>query len=87
LHCKCRTSRKQILEDAHARKIANLGHEVSRGTIANILKAHGIDSAPQRGKHTSWRDFLATHWEVLVAADLFSVEVWSMAGLVRHSVL
>ena len=67
--------------------LSNLGHEVSRGTIANILKEHGLDPAPQRGKHTSWRDFLKTHWDVLAAADFFTVEVWSMAGLVRYSVL
>ena len=67
--------------------LANLGHEVSRGTIADILKEHGIDPAPHRGKRTSWRDFLKTHWDVLAAADFFTVEVWSMAGLVRYSVL
>ena len=66
--------------------LSNLGHEVSRGTIANILKEHGLDPAPQRGKHTSWRDFLKTHWDVLTAADFFTVEVWSLRGLVRYSV-
>ncbi|PYT24650.1 MAG: hypothetical protein DMG57_27820 [Acidobacteria bacterium] len=25
----------------------NLGHEVARGTIANILKAHGLEPAPE----------------------------------------
>jgi len=28
--------------------LKNLGHSVSRGTIANILKQNGIDSAPER---------------------------------------
>jgi hypothetical protein len=27
--------------------LANLGHQVARGTVANILKAQGIDPAPQ----------------------------------------
>src|ERR1700681_3690226 len=27
--------------------MANLGHQVGRGTIANILKEHGIDPAPE----------------------------------------
>ena len=67
--------------------LSNLGHDLSRATIANILKEHGIDPAPSRGKRTSWRDFLKTHWDVLAAADFFTVEVWSMAGLVRYSVL
>ena len=28
--------------------MANLGHQVGRGTIANILKENGIDPAPER---------------------------------------
>lgn len=31
--------------------LANLGHELGRGTIANILREHGIEPAPERGKH------------------------------------
>ena len=38
--------------------LANLGHAVGRGTIANILKEHGIEPAPERDKHTSWSSFL-----------------------------
>jgi hypothetical protein len=38
--------------------LANLGHEVGRGTIANILKEHGIEPAPERDKHNSWSSFL-----------------------------
>ena len=32
--------------------LGNLGHEVGRGTIANILKREGIEPAPQRGTGT-----------------------------------
>ncbi len=32
--------------------LANLGHTVARGTIANILKDHGIEPAPERGNKT-----------------------------------
>ena len=67
--------------------LSNLGHDIGRGTITNILKEHGIDPAPARGKGTSWRDFLKTHLDVLAAADFFTVEVWSLFGLVRYSVL
>src|SRR3569832_2278107 len=38
--------------------LANLRHVVGRGTIANVLKAHGIEPAPQRGKRTSRSTFL-----------------------------
>ncbi len=67
--------------------LANLGHRVARGTIANILKQHGIEPAPERLKKTPWREFLQVHWEVLAAADFFTVEVWTRSGLVRVVVL
>ena len=67
--------------------LSNLGHEIGRGTIANILKEHGIDPAPARTARTSWRDFLRTHWDVMAATGFFTVEVWSLSGLVRYSVL
>ena len=35
--------------------LANLGHEVARGTIANILKEHGLEPAPERNRKTTWR--------------------------------
>ena len=65
----------------------NLGHRVGRGTIANILKQHGIEPAPERLNKTTWREFLQAHWEVLAATDFFTVEVWTRSGLVRVAVL
>jgi putative transposase len=53
--------------------LKNLGHSVSRGTIANILKQNGIDPAPERLRKTSWREFLAAHWEMIAGADFFTV--------------
>jgi putative transposase len=67
--------------------IANLGHEVARGTIANILRANGIDPAPERDKHTSWSTFLRAHRECLAATDFLTVEVCTIRGLVTHYVL
>ena len=61
--------------------LANLGHHVARGTIANILKEHGLEPAPERLKRTTWPEFLAAHWDVLAAADFFTVEVWMPRGL------
>ena len=66
--------------------LSNLGHTVSRGTIANTLKRHGIEPAPERLRKTSWREFLATHWEMLAAADFFAVETWTVCGLTRFVV-
>jgi transposase InsO family protein len=67
--------------------LLNLGHRVARSTIADILKKHGIDPAAQRRKGMSWRIFLRAHWHSLAAADFFTVEVWTLHGLVTFYVL
>ena len=67
--------------------LANLGHEVGRGTIANILKKHGLEPAPERNRKTTWKEFLSRHWEVIAAADFFTVEVWTPRRLQRFIVL
>ena len=67
--------------------LSNLGHIVGRGTIANILREYGLEPAPERNRKTTWKEFLVRHWEVLVAADFFTVEVWTNRGLRRFVVL
>src|SRR6266566_606433 len=71
------------IQGAHA----NLGHLLAHNTIANILKRHGIEPAPERSRRTTWKDFLSRHWEQIVASDFFTVEVWTRAGLQRFVVL
>ena len=65
----------------------NLGHELARSTIAEILERNGIDPAPERSRKTTWKEFLTRHWELIVAADFFTVEVWTPRGLQRFMVL
>ena len=67
--------------------LKNLGHEVSDATIANVLKRHGLPPAGDRKKETTWREFIDTHMNVLVATDFFTTEVWSRFGLVTYYVL
>jgi putative transposase len=67
--------------------LANLDHEVSRGTIATILREHGLYSAPERLKKTTWAEFLKTHWDMISATDFFTVDVWTGRGLTRFAVL
>jgi len=67
--------------------LKNLGHKVSPTTIANILRKHGIEPAPERRMRTTWRCFLKAHWETFAAADFFTVEVWTLGGLVTFYVL
>jgi len=67
--------------------LANLRHEVGRGTIANILREAGLDPAPDRRKGMTWKQFLRAHWSTMAATDFFTVEVWTPVGLVRYHVL
>ena len=67
--------------------LANLGHIIAPNTVKNILKRHGIEPAPERGKRTSWKTFLKAHWGVMAATDFFTVEVWTPRGLVTYYVL
>ena len=66
--------------------MANLEHKVGRNTIANVLKRNGIEPAPERSKHT-WSTFLRAHWKVFAASDFFTVEVWTVRGLVTQYLL
>src|SRR3954449_4305179 len=67
--------------------LSHLGHELARSTIAAILDRHGLEPAPERRRKTTWKEFLARHWELMVAADFFTVEVWTRRGLQRFLVL
>jgi hypothetical protein len=67
--------------------LANLHHQVPRGTIANVLREHGLEPAPDRLRKTSWTEFLKAQWEVLAAADFFTMDVWTHLGLTRFLVL
>jgi putative transposase len=67
--------------------LANLGLTVSAQTVGNILKRHGIAPAPERKTTTTWKEFIRTHMDVLVATDFFTTEVWTLGGLVTYYVL
>jgi putative transposase len=67
--------------------LANLGHTVSDQTVGNILKRRGIPPAPERQTTTTWKEFIHTHLDVLVATDFFTAEVWTLGGLVTYYVL
>src|SRR2546422_2292325 len=67
--------------------LANLGYIVSDQTVGNILKRHGLPPAPERKRTTTWKEFIRTHMDVLVATDFFTTEVWTLGGLVTYYVL
>lgn len=67
--------------------LSNLGHHLARGTVANILKRHAMEPAPERSRKTTWKEFLTQHWDLIAAADFFTIEVWTAKGLQRCIVL
>src|SRR5262245_24455930 len=67
--------------------LANLGYTNSDQTVGHILKRHGLPPAPERKTTTTWKEFIRTHMEVLVATDFFTAEVWTLGGLVTYYVL
>ncbi len=66
--------------------LANLGHKIAPNTVKRILKDHGIEPAPLRQRKTTWGQFLRSHWDTLAAADFFTTEIWTPAGLVTFYV-
>jgi len=67
--------------------LKNLGYEIGRSTIKRILREHGIDPAPIRGKRMPWSKFIKAHLGAIVGMDFFTVEVMTLFGLVRYHVL
>jgi putative transposase len=67
--------------------LKNLGITISRNTVKSILKTHGIEPAPKRGKGMSWATFIKVHFGEIVATDFFTVERLRPFGLVRFYVL
>ena len=67
--------------------LANVGYCISDTTVKNVLKAHGVEPAPERKHQTTWATFLKAHWDVLAAIDFTTIEVWTKGGLVTFYLL
>jgi transposase InsO family protein len=67
--------------------LANLGYRISDSTVANILREHGIEPAPERKRHATWHALLKAHWDVLAAIDFTTIEIWTKGGLVTFYLL
>jgi len=56
--------------------------EISKTSVANILRRNGLPPSPDR-KGLTWREFLSRHAEVFLCADLLTKEIWTFKGLQR----
>ena len=50
----------------------------------DILKRDGVEPAPERNRKTTWKEFLTQHWDLIVAADFFTIEVWTAKAAAVH---
>jgi hypothetical protein len=49
--------------------LANLGRTISDSAVANILRKHGIEPAPERKHQATAHASLKAHWDALAASD------------------
>ncbi len=64
-------------------ELKTLGVTVSKGSVANVLRRHGLPPAPRRGG-PSWSEFLRAQAKGILATDFFTVDT---VLLRRHYVL
>ena len=69
-----------------AGELKKLGHHLSPSWVRDLVKKHGLPPCPRR-KGLSWKQFIQSHLDVTWAADFFTEEVWTGAGLVTYYAL
>jgi hypothetical protein len=67
--------------------LKSLGHRIGRTTIRELFSSSGIAPAPDRKKGKKWKDFLRENLSVISAVDFFTVEVLTLTGFQRYSVM
>ena len=64
-----------------------IGYKVCTKTIGNILRKEGLEPQPSRKRQITWKEFIKSHLESLVAIDFFTTEIYTLKGLTRYMVL
>ncbi len=62
-------------------ELGKLGHAVSASAVRAALRRHRVPPVPQRRRATTWRDFIRSHQEQLLACDFFTVETLCLKTL------
>lgn len=62
-------------------ELRKLGITISRQTVKNILKEHGLDPGPKQGIG-SWDEFLKIHADTLWQCDFVTKPMWTVKGMV-----
>ena len=57
-------------------QLSNVAFRIGKTSVANILKAHGIEPAPVRRQTPSWATFFNSHWDVLQESGLDAITLW-----------
>jgi len=68
-------------------ELKKLGYKVHWQTVRRVMLDHGLLDDPYKPPKTTWKTFMASHWESLAATDFFTVEALTKAGLTRFLVL
>ena len=61
--------------------LSNVGYSICSSTVANILKHHGVEPAPQRQRQLSWGVFLKAHMDAFKEVDLLNIFGHLVAGI------
>ena len=67
-------------------ELRKLGFEIHWQTVRRVMLDLGLLPDPDRPYKTTWKTFLASHWESIAACDFFSIEAWGLKGLTRYMV-
>jgi putative transposase len=54
-------------------ELRKLGVQVSKGSVANVLRRHGLPPAP-RSEGPTWTEFLRSQAKGIIATDFFTVD-------------
>ena len=67
-------------------QIIYLGYTISKSTVKNILIENGFDPEPDLTVKSTWHEFIKSHWDVLMACDFFTIELFVGRKLVRCTI-